>query len=216
MSSSERESDIRRCAVAAAAWLVTCCAAVCVSALGILSVGDLHSPVEIENSYVALVVAQAIFLVFIWPLFESRGGSGRDGGLLGLCVRLVVLFVLSLPLLLLTLRTREVGLGAVVWSQVLVFLIGVTAGVAVRLPGAASWYVPCAFLLSAVVPLAAYMLLEEGQVSAAWAGAVSPLWAAGAVASGGGRLAPLLVFACLGAGVSLVFLRVRVAPPDQG
>ncbi|MFH1731653.1 MAG: hypothetical protein ABIF82_08390 [Planctomycetota bacterium] len=216
MSSRESESDIRRCAVAAAAWLVTCCAAVCVAALGILSVGKLRSAVEIESSYVALVVAQAVFLVFIWPLFESRGASGRDGGLPGLCVRLAVLFVLSLPLLLLTLRTREIGLGAVVWSQVLVFLMGVTAGVAVRLPGAVSWYMPCAFLLSAVVPLAAYMLFEEGRVSAVWAGAVSPPWAAAAVASGGGRLAPLLIFACLGVGVSLVFLRARVVAPDQG
>ena len=120
-----------------------------------------------------------------------------------------------MPLILLTLRTRETGVTTLMWSQGLVLIIGVTAGAAVRLRDAVSWYYPAAFLLSAVVPLAAYLLREEGGVPTAWAGVVSPFWAAGVVASGARGLAPLIVFACLGVGALLALLFSRGPATEQ-
>ncbi len=206
MVSHQHKPNVRRYAAAVVAWLATCCAAVCVAMLGALSVGDLTSANEIETSFIALVVGQALFVVFVWPLFERRVA---DDGLLGLAARLLALLALSLPLVLLTLRTAEVRIASVVWSQVLIFLMGLASGVAVRLPRSLSWYMPSAFLLSAVVPLAAYMLIEASGVAVGWAVGISPLWAAGAVASGAALLVPLLVFAGLGAAawVSLKLMR---------
>ena len=216
LTSRQDKPIVRRYGAAAVAWLATCCAAVCVSMLGTLSIGDSISSAEIETSFIALVVGQALFMVFVWPLFERRVANDGENDLPGLGARLLALLALSLPLVLLTLRTAEVRAGSVVWSQVLIFVMGLASGVAVRLPRSVSWYMPSAFLLSAVVPLAAYLLVEEGGVSAGWAVGVSPLWAAGAVASGAALLVPLLVFAGLGAAAGLSLLLARVAPSDQG
>lgn len=203
------KSAVHRCGAAVVAWLATCCAAVSVALLGLLSVEGLTSAVEIGNSFIALVVGQALFMVFVWPLFERRVADDGENGLPGLAVRLLALLALSLPLVLLTLRTAEVRVGSIMWSQVLVFVMGLASGAAVRLPRSVSWYMPSAFLLTAVVPLAAYMLIEEGGVSTGWAVGISPLWAAGAVASGAALLVPLLVFAGLGAAAWLPLLLVR-------
>lgn len=216
MSSSRHRPAVRRYVAAAAVWLAICCAAVCAATLGVLSVEDTVSPVEIEGAFMALVVGQALFMIFLWPLFERRLASDGENGLPGLLIRLATLLILSLPLALLTLRTSEVRAAPLVWSQVLILLMGAMSGMAVRLPRSVSWYLPSAFLLSAVVPLAAYLLIEEAGGSAAWAVAVSPVWAAGAVASGAAGTAPLLVFACLGAAAWVSRLLVRAVPPDEG
>ena len=209
MPSHQHKLIIRRTGAAVVAWLGTCCTAVCVSILGALSVDGSISAVEIETSFVTLVVGQALFVVFVWPLFELRVASDGKNDLPGLAGRLLALLALSLPLVLLTLRTAEVRAWPVVWSQVLIFVMGLASGVAVRLPRSVSWYMPSAFCLSAVVPLAAYMLIEEGGVSVRWAIGISPLWAAGAVASGAALLAPLLVFAGLGAAAWVSLRLVR-------
>ncbi len=215
MASSANRPELRRWRGAAVAWLATCGAAVGLALLGLLSVGSERSSVEIENAYAALVVGQALFVVFVWPLFERPRSDAERDGLAGLCVRLAALFVLSLPFVILALTTRAVDVTVVVWSQALVMLMGLAAGSAIRLPSAETWYLPSAFVLSAVLPLAAYLLLEEGRVPAGWGAAVSPLWAAGAVASGGERLVPLVVFACLGAVLAAARLFAGAPAPDR-
>jgi hypothetical protein len=180
---------------AAAAWLVTCAAALSVAVLGLLSVERLRSPVEIGAAPVALVVGQVFFLIVLWPLFERRAAQ-RD--LAGALARLASLLLLSAPLVVLAARLAEVDAWALVRSQVLVLMLGVTAAGAVRLPRFVTWYYPTVFLLSAVVPFAAYLLYQEGRVATGWAEPVSPLWAAGNVAAGMGSAAPLIVFGCVG------------------
>ena len=194
-------------------WLVVCSGAACLALLGLLSVERLRSPVEIESTYVALVVGQAFFLVFLWPLFEYRSPPGpRVESVCGAGARLVGLLFLSTPLIVLSLRTSEAALTVVLRSQALVLLVGLTAGAAVRLPGFVLWYYPSAFFASAVVPFAAYLLSEEGGVSVGWAAVISPLWAAGAAASGEPSSAALVLFACLGcSAVVAVFLFRRRA-----
>jgi hypothetical protein len=219
LSGGKSERGYARWTGAAMLWLAVCCATTCVALLGLLSVERLPSPVEIESAYPALVVGQAFFLVFLWPLFERPGRRGGEGAW-GAAARLLGLFLLSAPLIVVALRTSETGLPAVIRSQLLVLLIGVTVAAVIRLPGSVSWYYPAAFLLSAVVPLAAYLLYEEGGVSTAWAAAISPFWASGSVAAGGGFMPPLAVFACLGCGAlgALAFVRLgaaRAVRPDQ-
>jgi len=174
-----------------------------------------------ENATAALVIGQVLFLVAIWPLFEHRA---RRAGMLadaaGAAGRLVGMLVLAAPLLLLTVRTCDVGAGAVVGSQVLLLAVGIAVWAALRLPGALCWYYPGAFMLSAVVPFAAYLLLEECGLSPAWAAAVSPFWSAGAVVSGAPLVPPLVFFASLGvvavAARLLLGLRAKPAPrPDD-
>ena len=212
MASNNDSSRLPRWRGAAIAWLVTCCAAVCVSDLGLLSVGPTRSGVEIENAYAVLVVGQALFVVFVWPLFD-RPRRGGGGGLAGAFIRLIALLVLAVPFVLIAARTQVVGVGTIVRSQALVLLLGFSAGVAIRLPDAVSWYLPSVFGLSAVVPFTAYLLLEEGGVPPGWGEAVSPLWAAGSAASGGGRWLPLVVFAGLGVALTTVRMVVgRVGP----
>jgi len=202
-------------------WLVVCAAAVCVATLEVFSVEGWRSSVEIENATVALVIGQTFFLVVIWPLFEHRARGARVlADAAGAAGRLAGMLVLTTPLLLLTLRTSEVGAGAVIRSQVLLLVIGIAVWAALRLPGATAWYYPAAFVLSAVVSFAAYLLREEGGLSPAWATPISPFWAAGAVVSGEAFLPPLIVFASLGvaavAARLLLGLRAEPAPhPDH-
>ena len=217
MSPEEKRPGSGQWAGAAVSWLAVCCAAVCVAVLGLLSVERPErrwsSPVEIENAYVALAVGQTFFLVFILPLFEKRWRHSRSAGDLGsLAVRIVGLLVLSSPLVLLTLRTCETGWAAALRSQALLLLMGLTVGLAVRMPRAVSWYYPGAFLLSAAVPLAAYLLREEGGVPTGWARVVSPFWAAGSAACGGEVAGPLIFFGCLGAAALLL---LRTGAPEQ-
>jgi hypothetical protein len=148
-------------------------------------------------------------MVFVWPLFERRVADDGENDLLGLAVRLLALLALSLPLVLITLRTAEIRVASVVWSQALIFVMGLASGVAMRLPRSLSWYMPSAFLLSAVVPLAAFMLIEASRIPVGWAVGISPLWAAGAVASGAAWLVPMLVFAGLGAAACVSLRLVR-------
>jgi len=189
--------------------------------LGLLSVEGLRSAVEIESAYVALVAAQVFFLVLLWPRFERRAVTGPPlESLAGAAARLAGLVLLSVPLIFVALRTSEAGPATVLRSQALIVFIGIIAGAAVRLPGAAVWYYPAAFLVSAVVPLVAYLLLEEGGLSTRWAESISPFWAAGAAAAGARRVAPLIVFAgvavaALGVALWAGLRGARAAHPDQ-
>jgi len=200
---------------AAITWLAVCGLAVATAVLGLLSVERLRSPVEIEGAYVALVVGQAFFLIFLWPLFERgrRNGAWRDAA--GLDVRLVALLALCVPFVLIARRTATVPFAVVARSQGLVVLLGLAAGIAARLPGARVWYYPGAFVLSAGVPLAGYLLHEEGGVSLAWAASVSPLWAAGATAAGTASPAPLIVFGGLACGALLCLALIRTSPSEH-
>ncbi len=221
MPSGISRQDSRRWTAVVTVWLVVCAAAVCVATLEVFSVEGWRSSVEIENATVALVIGQTFFLVVIWPLFEHRARGARVlADAAGAAGRLAGMLVLTTPLLLLTLRTSEVGAGAVIRSQVLLLVIGIAVWAALRLPGATAWYYPAAFVLSAVVSFAAYLLREEGGLSPTWATPISPFWAAGAVVSGAAFLPPLIVFASLGvaavAARLLLGLRAEPAPrPDH-
>ncbi len=214
MWSGEKSAGFGLWAGAAMVWLAVCSAAVCVALLGVLSVERLRSPVEVEASYVALVVGQVFFLVFLWPLFERRHVEGRFCGVAAACARLVGMLLLSAPLVLVTLRTAEADFADVTGSQLVVLFIGMSGGALIRLPGARRWYYPGAYFVSAAVPLAAYLLYEEGGHSPCWAAAVCPFWAAGGVASGAPLLAPLLVFGCLACG-AVFGLLWRAGAADQ-
>lgn len=194
----------RRWVAAAVVWLVVCGGVACAAIVGLLSVKRLASPVEIENTYGALVAAQAFFLVFLWPLFE-RAPLDRESparGVSGLLVRLVGLLVLAVPLVLIAVRTGDVSTAGVLWSQAFLLLVGVSAGAACRLPGAGVWYYPAAFLVAGVVPLLGYLLREEGGLSTEWAAVTSPLWAAGSLAAGGRVLWRMLVYGALAVGAT--------------
>jgi len=216
LTSGHDKPKPRRWAAAAVLWLAVCAAAAAVAVLGVLSVERLRSPVEIDSAYVALVVAEAFFLVFLWPFFERRAGGESFGEVVaGAAARLVGLLFLATPLIVLATRLCETPPLAVVRSQAMVFLIGVAVAVAVRLPGAVLWYLPAAFLLSAGVPFASYLLREECGIPVAWAATLSPLWASGAAAAGSPSHASFIVFACLGAGALLALALSRRGAPEQ-
>lgn len=197
----------RRCMLPAALWLAVGAAAVSVASLGLLSTERHPSPVEIGNSSVALIVAQAFFLVFLWPLFEREATRAPNrAGLGDAAIRLLALILLGVPLLLLTLRTAEMDTGAILRGQLFLLVLGIAVAALVRLPAAVLWYYPAAFLISAAVPFAAYLLREEGDVAASWAASISPLWAAGRIVSGAANWAPLTLFALLAAASSAALL----------
>jgi hypothetical protein len=184
-------------------WLAVCAVSLCVAQLELLSVERLRSPVNIESSFAALVVGEVFFLVFFWPLFERRFPARPFAGqLAGGLVRLLALLVLAIPFVLLARRVAEVPLRQALMSQGLLVLVGAAVWGAVRMPGARRCYYPLAFLLTAVVPLAAYVLREEGGVPMGWAAAISPVWAAGGVAADVRGAAPFILFGVL-AGLAL-------------
>lgn len=216
MTSGQDKPKSGRWAAAAVLWLAVCAAAVTIAVLGVLSVERLRSPVEIENSYVALVAAEAFFLVFLWPFFERRTAGGNFSEVLtGAGARLIGLLLLATPLVILATRLCETSTPTLVRSQAMIFLIGVAVASTVRLPGAGLWYMPAAFLLSAGVPFIGYLLREECGIPTAWAAVVSPLWASGAAAAGSPRFVSLIVFACLGAGALLALALSRHGAPEQ-
>jgi hypothetical protein len=180
----------------AALWLATCLAAFGIAVLGLLSTERLRSPVEIEAAPAALAVGQVFFLMVLWPLFERRADRGD---LLGGLARLAALMLLSAPLVLLSSTLTAVGARELLLGQLLVAVLGVLVVSTVRLPRFHTWYYPALFLMSAVVPFAAYLLLETGGVSTSWAVPISPFWATGAVVAGtADGLNPLLAFGLLG------------------
>jgi hypothetical protein len=199
--------------LAAVLWLAVCAGALGLAMLGLLTVpasearSGLRSPVEIEHAAVALVVAQAFFLLFLWPLSERRRRARGVRAAFGAVLRVVALLALSAPLLLLARRTTPTGAWALGWSQGLVLLLGIGAGAAARLRGAVAWYYPFVFLWSAGLPFAAYVLRSQGGVDASWAGAVSPLWGVARVAEGGPPWGPLGAFGGLAA-AAVAFLVV--------
>jgi len=212
----ERNRNSSAWPVAAMLWLALCAAAISVAMLGVLSVERERSAVDIENSYAALVVGQTFFLVFLWPLFERRALNGpATHQIAGSLTRLAGLLILSVPFILLALRVSETPAAWVIRSQALLLFIGVAAAAAVRLPGAVAWYYPAAFVLSALVPLAAYLLREEGRVPTAWAAAVSPFRASGGAAAGLEAAAPFIVFGALAAVTlaAVLFFRSRGPQP---
>jgi len=165
--------------------------------LGVFSTARLHSVVEIEHAYTALLFGQIFFLVFLGPLFERRPADVPGAG----AIRLVGLWLLSAPLVFLALRTSTVAPGNLIRSQLLVLLVGAAAGAAVRLPRSQVWYYPAAFLLAVVLPFVQYLMIDVAEASLGGAAAsVSPFWAALCVVSGRLELAPLFVFAGLAAG----------------
>ena len=211
-------SEFRLWAGAAMLWLAVCAGAVSAALLGLLSIDRpdkvLRSPVEIEHAFIALVAGQAFFLVFLWPLFEHPAATRAETrGLLGAVTRLTGLLLLSAPLVLVARQTSSVGAGDVLRSQALLWVGGVAVAAALRLPGARAWYYPAACFLSGVVPLAAYLLREEGELPADWAAVLSPLWATGAAAAGATSVAALILFATLAAGAVLLGLFLRPSPP---
>lgn len=196
--SAQRPRARVRWVAAAVAWLVVCGVAVCVAVLGLLSQRRLRSPVEIESAYAALVSGQTFFLVFLWPLFEwSREEAGWVWGVGDALVRLLGLFLLSAPLVLVAVQPTVVRTSDVMASHAVLFLVGAAVAIALRLPGSVAWYYPSAFFLSAAVPLGAYLLRELGNVPTEWAAALCPFWAVGRAASGGRWLASALTFAAL-------------------
>ena len=205
-------------AASAMLWLVVAAAAVCIALLGLLSVRRLTSPVEIENAYVALVVAQAFFLLMLWPLFEHRAPHAPLGrSLAEMLTRLAGLMLLALPLVAVTSRTTQLSTGQILRSQALLMTLGAAVGVALRLPGARIWYYPAAYLLSAGVPFIAWVLYETGgPTPLAWASALCPVWACGAAAAGTRALLPTAVFAGLALlGLAWLALARTRRSPDQ-
>ncbi len=200
MAPEKPQCEVAAWAGAAVLWLAVCAAALSLALLGLLSVPHERSPVEIENSCTALVAGQVFFILFLWPLFERRAQGGPvTVQLAWAVVRLVALLTLSAPFILIALQTSAAGAGAVIRSQCLFVVLGVAVAAAVRLPRAGSWYYPAMFVLSGVVPFAAYLLRETARVSTGWAGAVSPFWASGVVSAGGQWGGPLIIFAALAA-----------------
>ena len=127
MSADDNRAMLGRWLKTAAVWVVVCAGSVCAALLGVLSVERLRSPVDIQNAYVVLVIAQTFFMIFLWPLFVRAGSWWNTA------VQLVALFALAVPLILVTLRTSDVRMGSVLGSQALVLLFGVTAAAAIRM-----------------------------------------------------------------------------------
>ncbi len=193
-------------------WLAVCAAAVSAASLGLLSTARHPSPVEIENSSVTLIVAQTLFLVFLWPLFERETlRADNTVGLAEAALRLLGMILLGIPFLLLTLRTAEMATGDILRGQLFLLVLGIAVAALVRLPDAALWFYPVAFFVSAAVPFTAYLLREEGDVAASWAASVSPPWAAGRIVSGTAGWTPMVLFAFLAA-ASIAALLVRRHP----
>jgi len=209
MSADDNRAMLGRWLKTAAVWVVVCAGSVCAALLGVLSVERLRSPVDIQNAYVVLVIAQTFFMIFLWPLFVRAGSWWNTA------VQLVALFALAVPLILVTLRTSDVRVGSVLGSQALVLLFGVTAAAAMRMPGRRLWFYPAAFVLSAVAPLVAYASLELGGLSASWAARVSPFWAVGDVAAGGRPLVPLLIFGGLAVAMLVALRGLRLSSADH-
>lgn len=202
----------RRWILAPVIWLAVCAAAVSVASLGVFSTARYTSPVEIQNSSVALVVAQTLFLIFLWPLFEFNAPprTCNPAGLGEAVLRLLGLILLGVPFFLLTLRTAEMAGGAILRGQLFLFVLGIAVAAFVRLSGAAMWYYPAAFFVSAALPFVAYLLREEGDIAASWAASVSPPWAAGRIVSGTADWTPLILITILAAtGVATLFVGSR-------
>ena len=149
-----------------------------------------------------LVAAEILFVLFAWPFLER--GRGRTA------VRAALLGALALPLALMAENISAAGVGALIRGQVLVFALAafvsaLRAGEARRAPA----YVFSAALLSAGLPLAAFVARELGGVGLEWLVLFSPVWAA--VDAGRGSVLLLACFAAAGAAVLIVAERPETA-----
>ena len=148
-----------------------------------------------------LVAAEVVFVLFAWPFLER--GRGRTA------VRAALLGVLALPLALMTENISAAGAGALVRGQVLVFALAalvsaLRAGEARRAPA----YLFVAALLSAGLPLAAFLVREFAERDLAWLALFSPVWAAVET----GRWTSLLLTAFAAAGAALLMALERPEP----
>lgn len=123
------------------------------------------------NFHAILVAAEIAFVLFAWPFLER--GRGRTA------VRAALLGALALPLALMAENMSAAGAGALIRGQVLVFALAalvsaLRAGEARRAPA----YLLVAALLSAGLPLAAFLVREFGGADLGWLVLFSPVWAA--------------------------------------
>jgi hypothetical protein len=127
-----------------------------------------------DNLFVAFTEAQVGFVVLLWPLFLGNEAPAAA------FVRLGALVVLASPLLLVAANVSDAGAGTLIRTQLLVAALG---GFAVALgatlgSGAAPGYYLGAFVLSALVPFAAFLSHEFGGPDLSGLSLVSPFWAA--------------------------------------
>jgi len=172
------------------AWMGLTCGTLLAGIGGMLPFG--LGAIGPEAAFLGLIEAELFFVTVVWPFFMPRlllpeaaaavrtAGPGGEPHLL--ILQIGVMFVVALPLALVSQNLSQIEAGEFFRAQVLVGAIACFVTVLLDRPAAArirSWYFLGFFTVSALFPFLGFLSgeVERGQ-GLGFLAAVSPFWAA--------------------------------------